>query len=443
MSLRDASNRSQALVDSLRTTFQQIARLSKEPDAELAQEIHETLKQHEEAHELLQLDVEDFSGVFERANGHRESERIRETSKLTAQVTRLGEDLKHARSQFRRAQLSAKRTLEASRQADREAQLVAIKQAYSSDKQAGTKADLFAGRRTQNKQLTEDELLVNTSSDITAALRQTHDRLTSELSRSRFAQETLVQSSAALNDLGERYSGLDTLLANSKTLLGTLVKSQKSDTWYLETAFYLLVGTLCWLAFRRLIYGPAWWFIWLPLKYFLFQPFAFLIRAFGRSDTSVQSVSRAPLRVQPSATGGPVRIPGGGPRQGQRVGAGGTGAKLGELGETREQESLVEQIGRMAEAGRRLGEGYDEQPEQDDSVRRADGTVLQPRGDIKPNPKKKTFDVDLEDAKHEEQERQEREEQQQEPQGSEPEEQRSEQQGQQQAAPQEIIRDEL
>ena len=56
-----------------------------------------------------------------------------------------------------------------------------------------------------------------------------------ELSRSRFAQETLEQTNAALQDLGEQYSDLNTLLANSKNLVSTLLKSTKSDTWYLET----------------------------------------------------------------------------------------------------------------------------------------------------------------------------------------------------------------
>ncbi len=89
-----------------------------------------------------------------------------------------------------------------------------------------------------------------------------------ELSRSQFAHDTLKESTAALAQLGETYSTLDTLLSSSRNLLGTLLKSQKSDTWYLETAFYILAMTIGWLIFRRFIYGPAWWFIWIPLKMF-------------------------------------------------------------------------------------------------------------------------------------------------------------------------------
>lgn len=87
-----------------------------------------------------------------------------------------------------------------------------------------------------------------------------------EVERSRYAQETLDQSTAALKDLSEHYTSLDDLLASSRTLLSTLIQSQKSDTWYLETALYALVVTIIWLIFRRFFYGPLWWFVWFPFK---------------------------------------------------------------------------------------------------------------------------------------------------------------------------------
>ena len=64
---------------------------------------------------------------------------------------------------------------------------------------------------------------------------------------------------------------------------------------------------------------------------------------------------------------------------GVRAGAGGTGAKVGKSGELRGEMS--EEIGKMAE-------------------RRGDGTILEDRGDIPKNPKKKNFEADVEDAKH-------------------------------------------
>lgn len=115
---------------------------------------------------------------------------------------------------------------------------------------------------------TKEDATVSAASSVTLALRRTHNILSSELSRSQFAHDTLKESTAALAQLGESYSAMDTLLSSSKNLLGTLLKSQKSDTWYLETAFYILVATVGWLVFRRWVYGPAWWLVWLPLKIF-------------------------------------------------------------------------------------------------------------------------------------------------------------------------------
>ncbi|KAJ3506544.1 hypothetical protein NM208_g16065 [Fusarium decemcellulare] len=101
---------------------------------------------------------------------------------------------------------------------------------------------------------------------MTNALRRTHDLIQAELARSEFAHQTLTESSAALKSLNESYTSLDTMLASSRDLLGTLVRSQKSDTWYLQTSFYMLLTTIGWLVFRRLLYGPMWWLVWLPLR---------------------------------------------------------------------------------------------------------------------------------------------------------------------------------
>lgn len=251
---------------------------------------------------------------------------------------------------------------------------------------------------------------------MTSALRRTHNLLTSELSRSRFAQETLDQSTAALADLGERYTDLDSLLNNSKTLLGTLVRSQKSDTWYLETAFYILVTTICWLVFRRLIYGPAWWFLWLPFKFFLLKPFYLLLAVFGitggsSATAAVSSVSSSvatqpTIRIQPSASGDRPRFRRGpmDQRPANVVPVGGGGAKAGSDGGPKDPSpdgSMSQKIGQMAEASREQTVPQKEEPQQPEQPqRRGDGTILKERGDIPRNPKKKMWEEDVEATKH-------------------------------------------
>lgn len=121
-------------------------------------------------------------------------------------------------------------------------------------------------RRKGQEKLTADELALNASSDVTAALRRTHALLQSNINQSQFAQQTLDESSSALASLGESYAGLDSLLKSSGGLVRQLIRSNKSDTWYLTTAFYILVVTISWLVFRRILYGPLWWLVWQPLR---------------------------------------------------------------------------------------------------------------------------------------------------------------------------------
>lgn len=124
-----------------------------------------------------------------------------------------------------------------------------------------------APRHADRSHLSEkDQQTVGASSNVTDALRRTHDLIANEVSRSEFAHQTLTESSAALKQLNESYGSLDTMLSSSRDLLGTLLRSQKSDTWYLQTSFYMLLATGAWLVFRRFLYGPAWWLVYLPLR---------------------------------------------------------------------------------------------------------------------------------------------------------------------------------
>ncbi|KAG2167617.1 hypothetical protein VTO58DRAFT_106679 [Aureobasidium pullulans] len=420
------------LSDSIKLTFQLISRLSKlsfQPGStplqgdgdvriELSHDIRDALKHHDDTLDSLRQEIEDVVEFGTHSQRRRDSLKDRERARIAAQLARLDEDLKHARSQFRAAQLSSKRASEAAKQKEREILFASLQQPTETDSTSST-PDPLAARRPQPKQLTQDELLINASTDVTSALRRTHNLLTSELSRSRFAQETLDQSTAALADLGERYTDLDSLLSNSKILLGTLVRSQKSDTWYLETAFYILVTTICWLVFRRLIYGPAWWFLWLPFKFLLLKPFYLLLAVFGITGgssaavTAVSSLSstistQPTIRLQPSASGDrPTFRRGMDQRPANAVPVGGGGAKAGKDGQPQDPSpagSMSQSLGQMAEASREQtqpqGEESNEAKGHKEPQRRGDGTILQERGDIPRNPKKKMWEEDVEAPKH-------------------------------------------
>lgn len=235
-----------------------------------------------------------------------------------------------------------------------------------------------------------------------------------ELSRSRFAQETLEQSTAALKSLDETYSDLNTLLANTKTLVGTLLTSTKSDTWYLETTFYILITTIIWLIFRRWLYGPLTWFVWWPLKLAFRVVFAVVPVGAASAATSSSSTS---LIIKPSATGGiPERVVNPNVPQGQqhyvRVGGGGRGYMHDDAPDPSPPGSYSQHVGKMAEQDQNQQQQNEEvpdhpqfrqqqaQPQAGEPVRRGDGTVLG-ESDKPRNPKKRMWDEKVESEKHE------------------------------------------
>ncbi|KKZ64304.1 hypothetical protein EMCG_09688 [[Emmonsia] crescens] len=243
---------------------------------ELGAEIHLRLKEMEEQMELLRVELEQLEATWnrKRESGAKEAERER----VVVVIGKLEEDLKSARIQFRKAQLQAKRNAEAARRKERQLLFAGVEGGEGGE----------GMRRKGRAGLTHDDLVASASEDITSALRRTHQLMQAELSRSQFAQETLEQSTAALSSLSESYSTLDTLLASSRSLVTSLLRSQKSDTWYLETAFYILVGTIIWLVFRRILYGPLWWTLWMPLKLMVRMSFA-VLGGMGLANTSTST----------------------------------------------------------------------------------------------------------------------------------------------------------
>ncbi len=304
-----------------------------------------------------------------------------------------------ARVQFRKAQLQAKRNAEASKRRERELLFAGI--------QEGSNTGGY-GRRKGQEKLSEQEVLVNASSDVTAALRRTHNFMTAELERSRFAQETLENSTKDLATLSESYNNLDTLLSSSRSLVSSLIYSQKSDTWYLESAFYILVLTIGWLFFRRILYGPGWWLLYLPTKW-LWRLSLFSVQllvgtlsaaagAVGAKNQSIAlshssaSISTSLAQI-PTGTGKiPKRLPGQ-PAPSIMAGAGGYGAKMQPPNPPRQspqeppkgEKTMSDTVGEIAE-GSRKKEEIRRQGEQ--------GTVLRERTgeDGPPNPKKRMWE---------------------------------------------------
>ena len=279
MSVQSLSSRLQALTETYKQTLDLIQRLQRLPAdpgtfpaqedlrLELSSEIHQNLKEQEDALDILRQETDEYRASTGASGGRwvgggavprrTNSETNQDHERTAATIARLEEDLKTARALFRRAQLQAKRNADAVKRKEREALFA---------KRSTDPENLIPTRRKGQEKLTQDELALNASSDISASLRRTLNLMQDNIQQSQFAQQTLDESQSALASLGQSYTDLGGLLKSSRGLAGQLLRSQKSDTWYLETAFYMLVATIAWLTWRRILYGPAWWLVWQPLK---------------------------------------------------------------------------------------------------------------------------------------------------------------------------------
>ncbi|PQK17905.1 hypothetical protein BB8028_0009g01060 [Beauveria bassiana] len=296
MSFAGLQERLTALHDStgqLRTLVDRLAHLTFQPGAvpdvgtdddedggvlgELSAEIAQLLKAGAEEQELLREEAN-----YVRPDGH-------EKERLVEGVVRVGTELTKLRVAFRKARLQAKRNLVEVQKLERKLLLhsysAPVPESEPLDENDEPAAAAAAAAATTTQQQIyprhhqprsihqsrsglseEDQRTVGASSSVTASLRRAHDLVASELGRSEYAHQTLSESSAALRRLDDSYGSLDSMLGRSRELLGTLLRSQKSDTWYLQTAFYMLATTAAWLVFRRLLYGPLWWLVLLPLR---------------------------------------------------------------------------------------------------------------------------------------------------------------------------------
>ncbi|ETN37197.1 uncharacterized protein HMPREF1541_08187 [Cyphellophora europaea CBS 101466] len=338
------TRRLQALNDAYKITLAQIAELQSlpatSPDAstrraDLASDIHDSLKEQEDTLELLRQELDDEPLPARRNSS---DERYTERERNADLVGRLTEDLHTARTRYRRAQLQAKRNADNARQKEREA----LFKRSRGEGQDGA-APLPHGRRPGQEKLTQEEIARNASEDVTRALRRTHDVMTANLQQSQFAQQTLDESQDALKGLAESYGGTSDLLKNSRSLVGQLVRSNKSDTWYLQTAFYMLVVTISWLVFRRLLYGPLWWLVWQPLRLMWWTTMSAAgAVGFGGGHRSLAESSS----VLSSSHG----IPTFGPGQRVRVELAPKGGGWGGQGTPPPKNSpMVEEMGQMAE----------------------------------------------------------------------------------------------
>ncbi|KAI3337845.1 Sec20-domain-containing protein [Ustulina deusta] len=252
--------------------------------SELSSEINQILREQEEELELLQEEIIDVRPGRPGSALQHDKDRLKDGAE------RLEQELQLCRKSFRQAQITAKRNLQLAQQQERELLYASFSSPRSGASTPASTAPVPRRQRQLTSEMSKEEQMISASHDVTQSMRRTHDMMTAELVKSDFAHNTLKESTEALAQLSENYSSLDTMLSSSRALLSTLLKSQKTDTWYLQSAFYLLVITIAWLIFRRLLWGPTWWLVWLPLKLF-FRTAVGVSNTVGLRGSQIQSHS--------------------------------------------------------------------------------------------------------------------------------------------------------
>jgi len=358
MSSQSLSSRLRALENSCKQTLRQIQTLSnwaQKPGSDgtsrsdLADEIHQLLKEQEDSLEILRQELDEtpvsFGGGWVGGGSvlRHDNEEDQERERNSTAVARLGEDLKSAHRAFRQAQLKSKRSEDAARQKERD-ELFARR---------GTDSETRVSTRRQGQgPLTQDELAINAANDVTASLQRMHRLMEGNLQQSEYAQQVLTESSEALAGLSENYSGVDGMLKSSRSLASQLFRSNKSDTWYLTTAFYMICATVAWLVFRRILYGPLWWLVYQPFRWIWWICATTLssVGIFGGTKQTVSAVSsQREVTSGFNAQGRPTFQPGA--FRWMEVKAKGAGWG-GPAQPPKQDDSMVEQIGKMAAESR-------------------------------------------------------------------------------------------
>ncbi|KAI1807379.1 Sec20-domain-containing protein [Daldinia bambusicola] len=416
--LQDATNQLKVLIDRLaKFKFQpgSVPLGASEDDnvsSELSSEINQILREQEEELELLHEEIIDIRPGKSGGGGLQHDK-----DRLKDGATRLEEELQNCRRAFRRAQISAKRNLQLAQRQERELLYASFSSPRSGASsplptEAGTLPPASAppNRRKPRAraEMTKEEQMLSASSDVTESMRRTHDLMATELSKSDFAHNALKESTAALSQLSENYSSLDTMLSNSRALLGTLLKSQKTDTWYLQSAFYILVVTIGWLIFRRLLWGPTWWLVWLPLK-LIFKSAVGVSNTVSRQGAQVSSPDLDPSSAATQSRSPQVHMNNEGVQTAQvsyqsEVSRESSEAVMEEVDKIINNETAgEEETASGTETGDDTQTDQKEEKEgeekQGQEQEQKEETVLRERNDNEPpNPKKRMMEVDIEEG---------------------------------------------
>jgi protein transport protein SEC20 len=111
-------------------------------------------------------------------------------------------------------------------------------------------------------------MALTAATDVTLALKRTHQLLEQELEKSTISLATLDHSSQTLRQLEQQYSGFDVLLKGSKRLIIELERADYWDRWLIYIGLTIFGLTCLWITYKRILRGPLGLMIWVGRKVF-------------------------------------------------------------------------------------------------------------------------------------------------------------------------------
>ncbi|CAG8490044.1 703_t:CDS:2, partial [Dentiscutata erythropus] len=146
-----------------------------------------------------------------------EQERVKDKQTILHRLQRNEEQYKQLQASIRRAVLTSKQNIEREAKIEREMLLGRVD---------GRNTFAFEMRR---RNLTSEDALLHSASDVTDALRRTTQLMQQEIERSAYSAKVLDESSRALKSTYSEYRGFSSVLRGSKQLITKLEQIDWTD----------------------------------------------------------------------------------------------------------------------------------------------------------------------------------------------------------------------
>lgn len=221
----------------IETSLSLISRLNRFGTSSLA-----SREVRQELADLIQAKLREMDTEFARVKSHGGRD-----IQSQAAIESYSEQVQDIRILFRKAQVASKKNVEKSLLKERQL--------------------LFEGRK-ETKEKASEKTVLKKSSDITSGLKRVHAMAQGNVLRGEMHLESLEQSSQDMQQLQQKYTSFDVLLAGSKKLVQHLEQADRQDRIFMMLSLGFLGLVVSWILYRRVLKLPLMIITWPLLKVF-------------------------------------------------------------------------------------------------------------------------------------------------------------------------------